>query len=83
MKSRTTLSSEYILSAVAAEMESAVIRHGQMSSVHEAYGILAEEFAEYFDEVKKKPALRDKVKMRKELIQIASVALRAAIDTCE
>jgi hypothetical protein len=83
MKSRTTLSSEYILSAVASELESAVRRYGPMTSPHEAYAVILEEIDEFWDEVKKKPSLRDKDHMRRELTQIAAMACRAIMDTCE
>jgi hypothetical protein len=83
MKSRTTLSSEYILSSVAAELESAVRRYGPMTSPHEAYAVILEEVEEYWAEVMKKPAIRDKQLMRKELVQIAAMACRAVMDTCD
>lgn len=47
-------------------------------SAHEAYGILAEEFAEFFDEVRRKE--HNKAAMREELVQIATVAIRAIED---
>jgi hypothetical protein len=83
IKSRTTLSTEYILSAVANELETAVKRYGPMTSPHEAYAVIYEEVVEYFDEVRKKPNARDKDLMRKELVQIAAMACRAIQDTCD
>jgi hypothetical protein len=83
MKSRTTLSSEYILAAVASELDSAVKRYGAMTSPHEAYAVILEEVEEFWQEVMKKPNVRDKILMRKELIQIAAMACRAIQDTCE
>ena len=83
IKSRTTLSTEYILSAVANELETAVKRYGPMTSPHEAYAVIQEEVDEYWDEVKQKPNLRDKERMKKELIQVAAMAMRAIMDTCD
>jgi hypothetical protein len=83
IKSRTTLSTEYILSAVANELETAVKRYGPMTSPHEAYAVILEEVDEYWDEVKLKPNVRDKQRMKKELIQVAAMACRAIMDTCD
>jgi hypothetical protein len=83
IKSRTTLSTEYILSAVANELETAVKRYGPMTSPHEAYAVILEEVDEYWDEVKQKPNLRDKERMKRELIQVAAMAMRAIQDTCD
>ena len=43
-------------------------------SAHESFGVLAEEVAEYFDEVR----ANNPTRQREELIQIIAVALRAA-----
>jgi hypothetical protein len=83
IKSRTTLSTEYILSAVANELETAVKRYGPMTSPHEAYAVIYEELFEYFEEVRKKPHARNKDLMRAELIQLAAMAIRAIQDTCD
>lgn len=50
------------------------------NSAHEAYGVLAEEVDEFWDEVKKKRSKRDPAAMRAELKQIAAVAIRAMTD---
>jgi len=52
--------------------------HGLYHSPHEAYGVLMEEVDEFFDEVKRKRI--DPLAMRKELIQVAAVAVRAIHD---
>jgi hypothetical protein len=51
-----------------------------LHNAHEAYGVLAEEFDEFFAYVKQKDSHRDLSGMTGELIQIAAMALRAAID---
>lgn len=70
---------------VASECERADAEHGRYRSAHEAYGVLAEEVAEFFDEVRKRRSKRDRAAMRKELSQVAAVAIRAmaALDTGE
>lgn len=71
------------LDDVRAECERADAQHGRYASAHEVYGVLFEEVAEFFDEVRLKEHLRSPLKMRKELAQVAAVAIRAmaAIDT--
>ena len=60
------------------EVTRAVGKHGPMHNAHEAYGIIMEEVAEFFDEVRKQTL--DHKATRKELIQIAAMACRAIID---
>lgn len=50
-------------------------------SPHEMYGVLCEEVAELFDEVRRKKF--DKKAARKELIQVAAVAIRGAAELCD
>lgn len=57
--------------------------HGPYNSAHEAYGVLAEEVHEFFEIVMQKQAKRDMAHMRKELIDVAVVALRSIIDICD
>jgi len=51
---------------------------GAFNSPHEAYGVLIEEVQEFFDEVRRQKWNREA--MRKELLQIAAVSLRAIED---
>ena len=52
---------------------------GDFASMHEAYGVLAEEVSELFDAVKLKQQVPERKRMiAKEAIQIAAVALRIA-----
>ena len=53
-------------------------KHGKFNSLHEGYGVLLEEVDEFWDEVKKRNP--DPVRLRGELVQIAAMALRNAID---
>lgn len=49
-------------------------------SWHQAYGLLAEELDEFWDEVKKKDAKRDPANAYKELVQIAALCEHIAHD---
>lgn len=53
-------------------------RFGDFASAHEIYGVLAEELDELFDVVKQRESMRSTTKMIRELVDIASAALRAA-----
>ena len=55
-------------------------RFPAFNSAHEAYGVLMEEVEEFWEEVKKKRKLRDYRRIRAELLQVAAVAIRAAVD---
>lgn len=67
-----------ILDEIAEEADRAVKKHGQYNSLHEAYGVLVEEVAEFFEEVRKKRSKRNRDNIRQELVQIAAVCLKAA-----
>ena len=51
--------------------------YGPFNSTHEVYGVLKEEVDEFFDLVKMKPGKHKSDQMVHELMQIASVAIRA------
>jgi hypothetical protein len=65
---------------VAGELENARRAHAPMNSPHEAYSVILEEVCEFWDEVKKKAKDRDDLGMLAELVQIAAMAERAAVD---
>jgi hypothetical protein len=67
-----------IAQEIMAEYERATKIHGPMNGPHEAYAVIKEEFDEFWDEVKAKNL--DKVKARKELIQVAAMCARAIHD---
>jgi len=55
-------------------------KNGSFNSMHEIYGVLAEEVFEFFQQVLLKPAERNSQEILNELVQIASVAETAAED---
>lgn len=67
------------LHEVEQELERVVAKFPEYNSAHETYGVLAEELAEFFDEVRKKGHLRSQLAMRTELAQIACVAIRGMV----
>lgn len=70
-----TQTSEHVL----AESLRAQEKYDDFASMHEAYGVLAEEVAELFTEVCTKARDRTRqLRIREEAIQIAAVALRIA-----
>jgi hypothetical protein len=52
-------------------------KHGSFPSLHEAYAVILEELDEVWDIVKLKKCKRDKEALRKELIQVAAMAIKA------
>lgn len=78
---------EVVLEDVRQEIMTATQAHGAMQSQHEAYAIILEELDEFWEEVKVNPMKlypdakdRRLIHMRKELIQIAAMGIRAVID---
>lgn len=71
------------MNLIQAEATWAMERFAPFNSAHEAYGVLLEEVDELWDEVKAKQGKRDLVKMRKEAVQVAAMALRFIVDVCE
>jgi NTP pyrophosphatase (non-canonical NTP hydrolase) len=69
---------ECVLKAVRTEAIDATDKHGGFNSAHEAYGVLAEEVDEFWEEVRKKRRDRNIDAMQKELIQVAAVAVKYA-----
>ena len=59
-------------------------KHPAMRSHHEAYAVIAEEFEEYWTEVKKGGSTcpRDPEALKIELIHTAAMCLRALHDLC-
>jgi NTP pyrophosphatase (non-canonical NTP hydrolase) len=64
---------------IIAEAEKSQARFGEMASMHEGYGVLAEEVAELFDAVRLKQTDPTRAgKIAREAMQVAAVALRIA-----
>lgn len=70
------------LIAVGNEVLRAKEKHkGDFHNFHEAYGVLKEEVDEFWDEVKAQK--HDKEAIKKELIQIAAMAIRGITELCD
>jgi hypothetical protein len=72
---------EIFLADVATEVLRAQAMHPVLNSAHEAYAVILEELDEYWQEVKRKRQDQNHQAMYNELVQIAAMAARAAIDT--
>lgn len=75
--------SDKLLAEVEAELAEARLKHAPLNSLHEAYAVLLEEVDELWDECRKRRSERNKENIRKELIQIAAMALRTIIDVVD
>lgn len=68
------------------ELKRATRLHGPMASPHEAYGVIKEEFEEFWDEVKRCKHWRTdrdaRDKMAQEAVQLAAMAMRFVLDIC-
>lgn len=72
-----------MLAFIELELERAERMHDPINSLHEGYAIIAEELDEVWDEVRKKTHKRDHAKIRAELVQVAAMAIRTAMDCLE
>lgn len=68
--------------SVAKEIEYARAHHSSVRNLHEAYGVIAEEFREFEIEVFKNASKHPNrnSRAREELIQIAAMCFRAIVD---
>lgn len=71
---------ESVLREVNAELTEARAVHAPMNSAHEGWAVIMEELDELWEEVRKRRALRDRDRMRREAIQVAAMAIRFVLD---
>lgn len=64
----------------ALELDSAMRKWPATHSPHEAYAVIKEELDEFWEEVRRKQTEHDPAAMYAELMQIAAMAARAAVD---
>lgn len=62
------------------EYKEAINVYPPMNSYHEGYSVILEEEQKLWDEIKKKPSVRDKERLRKEAVQLAAMTLRFLVD---
>lgn len=70
-----------VLESVAREVFHAAMLHpGRQASLHEGYAVLLEEVEEFWDLVKMKAENRPAGAARKELVQVAAMAIRTILE---
>ena len=65
------------INGVTLELSRAVQKHGSMHGPHEGYAVILEELDEVWDIARMKRKNRDEAQLRKELIQVATMAVKA------
>ena len=73
---------EVVLQTVGEECQRARRGNGMFRSAHEAYAVILEELDEFKAHVWMRPESRDLYMMRKELAQIAAMAVCAILEVC-
>ena len=68
------------LTLVEQELTKASRKHPPFHSLHEAYAVILEEVDEFKAQVWKQNAARDSQELVMELVQIAAMAMRTALD---
>ena len=68
---------DIIQKKIIAEYNRSVRIHGGFNSLHEGYAVILEELDEYWEELKKKGAQKDK--LEDEMVQIAAMALKTLL----
>lgn len=66
-----------VLHEIHLEVERAKMHGEKFASLHEAYGVILEELDEVWDIARQKRRDRDPMEIRKEMIQIAAMAVKA------
>lgn len=74
------MNSNPFLQAVERELARAQAKHPPLHSLHEAYAVILEEVDELKAEVWKQSAARNTENLYQELVQIAAMCARAALD---
>lgn len=77
-KTPLAFTADTLVIEVLGELIKARAAHRPMTSIHEGYAVILEEFDELWDEIKMKHP--DPAKLRKEAIQLAAMALRFLIE---
>lgn len=70
-----------LFNAMLCELSEAEHLHGPFASLHEGFAVLLEEVEEFWEEVRKKEEHRQYDTIVKELIQVAAVAMRLAMQS--
>ncbi len=71
------------LDAVATEWQGACVKHTSINSAHEGYAVILEELDEFWEECRKRSKDRRPLAMYSELVQVAAMAMRTALDVVD
>ena len=71
------ITTQHICEMIGAELERSAVHKTEFSSLHEAYAVILEELDEVWDIARMKRKNRDEAQLRKELIQVATMAVKA------
>ena len=66
-----------VLHEIHCEIERARVHSDKFANMHDAYAVILEELDEVWDITRQKKRDRDPVALRKELIQVAAMAVKA------
>ncbi len=69
-----------VVAEVIVELRQAMLNHKPINSLHEGYGVILEELDEFWEEVRKQEKDRQSYRQRKEMIQVAAMAIRIILD---
>lgn len=71
------------LRELSVELDKSIQKLPKLHSAHQAYAKTLEELDEVWCEVRRKPGKRRPKKLKRELIQVAAMALRFWMEACE
>jgi len=69
-----------VLEAVRSELVYATSTYAPIASLHEGKAVIEEELEEAWQEIKRRPGELNKIRVRRELIQTAAMAVRTIVD---
>jgi NTP pyrophosphatase (non-canonical NTP hydrolase) len=80
LKGAWAMAANWFADAVKRELQAARKGNPPMHSLHEGYAVIMEEVEEFWAEVMRKPAERNKKRLAEELMQVAAMCQRTAED---
>ena len=74
---------EQAIDMIRTELTFARKKFDKFNSAHEGYAVILEELDELWDQVKKRPELRNSYELRKEATQVAAMSLAFMLECCQ